>query len=157
MDGPYQFRDARPGDEPRVQHIVGTVLEEYGMHLDLPGTDADIVDLQASYAARGGAFRVLLDADGEVVGCGGLYALHPGELEVRKMYFLRSARGRGLGRTLLQSLVDTARARGARQVSLETKSVLREAIALYESFGFREVDREHKTPRCDRAFVLDLS
>lgn len=152
----YGFREAQPGDEPRVQHIVATVLREYGMMLDLADTDRDIVDIQASYVARGGAFRVLVDQAGQVVGCGGLYPLDKEELEVRKMYFLPAARGRGLGRTLLQSLVDTARARDAHRVSLETKSVLVEAIGLYRSFGFAEVDREHKTARCDRAFVLDL-
>jgi putative acetyltransferase len=151
-----RFRDAVAGDEPSVQSVVDAVLREYGMALDTSDTDSDLIDLQASYVARGGVFRVLVNDDGAVVGCGGLYPIDRAQIELRKMYLLPAARGRGLGLALLSALVDVARQRGFTRIVLETKSVLTKAIAMYREFGFREIDSEHKTPRCDRAFALDI-
>ena len=99
---------------------------------------------------------------GHVVGCGGLYPLSDHEAAIRKMYLLPMARGHGLGGALLQSLIEAARAKGVHRLSLETKSVLHEAIALYRRFGFTETPlvSPHTdlpaTPRADRAFALDL-
>jgi putative acetyltransferase len=152
----YSFRDALPGDAAAVQEVVGTVLREYGMELDLADKDRDLAGIPASYTSGGGAFRVLVDGAGRVVGCGGLFPLGGSRGEVRKMYLLPEARGQGLGRALLRQLVDIARSAGLQRLTLETKSVLREAIALYQAFGFTEIAHPHTTSRCDRTFALDL-
>ena len=152
----YSFRDALPGDAAAVQEVVGTVLREYGMELDIADKDGDLAGIPASYTAGGGAFRVLVDGAGRVVGCGGLFPLGGRLAEIRKMYLLPEARGRGLGRALLRQLVETARSAGLHRLTLETKSVLREAIALYQSFGFTEIPHPNPTSRCDRAFAMDL-
>ena len=54
------------------------------------------------------------------------------------MHTDRAARGRGVGRAMLAHLLDTARSRGFRQVSLETgtTAAFAPARALYESAGF---------------------
>ena len=127
------------------------------MALELEGTDRDLVDIAASYQRPGGAFRVLADASGNIAGCGGLYPQREREAEIRKMYLIPAMRGKGLGLTLLRNLVDIARAKGVERITLETKTVLREAIAMYQRFGFREIHLEHRTPRCDRAFELILA
>jgi putative acetyltransferase len=151
------FRNARPGDEPAVVAVVTTVLAEFGLTTDPDGTDADLADIQASYVDRGGVFRVLVREDGAIVGCGGMYPLTSEEIELRKMYLLPEARGRGLGLALLTTLVDFARERGFTAVVLETASVLKDARALYERFGFVETPRDHLASRCDKAFRLELS
>jgi putative acetyltransferase len=150
------LRDATKQDEIAIRAIVESVLREYGLQADPNQADADLADLRASYIERGGVFRVLLDERGTIVGCGGLYPLEGGEAEIRKMYFLPNARGRGYGRRLLAELIEAARARGCRRVVLETASVLKEAIALYHSFGFAPYQREHLACRCDQAMVLDI-
>ncbi len=152
----FRQRDARRGDEPAVRRIVFAVLGEYGLSPDPAGTDADLVDLLASYADRGGAFRIVEDEQGEIVGCGGLYRLTEAEAEIRKMYLLPSVRGQGIGRALLEDLIAAARRRGYTRVLLETASVLKEAIALYRRFGFVETHRDRLARRCDKAFALDL-
>jgi putative acetyltransferase len=152
----FILRDALPGDEPHVRHVVFSVLREYGLEPDPGGTDTDLDDLASSYAARGGVFRVVLDGAGSIVGCGGLYPLNAEEAEVRKMYLLPTTRGHGLGRTLLEQLIGVARERGFSRVVLETASVLKEAIALYRRFGFVETCRPHLAGRCDQAFALEL-
>jgi len=79
-----------------------------------------------------------------------------GDFEIRKMYFVPQVRGRGHGRRLLEDLIEGARQRGCERVVLETASVLKEAIALYRSFGFKPFAREHLACRCDQAMALEL-
>jgi len=76
-------------------------------------------------------------------------------VELRKMYFSEKLRGRGFGKITLQRMIETARAMGFRKIYLETAQVLKEAVHLYEKFGFVPTDEKH-TPRCDAAYFLDL-
>jgi len=153
----FHFRDAASSDGPAIRGVVFTVLEEYGLSPDPGTTDADLQDVISSYTARGGCFRVLVSPRHEIVGCGGLYPLAEDEAEIRKMYFLKEARGRGLGRRLLLDLIDAARERGFRRVVVETASVLEDAIALYRQNGFVPLERAHLPRRCDQAYVLSLT
>jgi DNA-binding MarR family transcriptional regulator/N-acetylglutamate synthase-like GNAT family acetyltransferase len=86
-----------------------------------------------------GAFLVArLNAD--PVGCGALL-LHGDEpAELKRMWVAESARGLGIGRRLLNELERRAAAGGARVVRLDTNKSLTEAIGLYRSEGYREVD-----------------
>jgi putative acetyltransferase len=113
-------------------------------------------DLESSYTARGGLFDVLEAPDGRIVGSVALYPLEPGVCELRKMYLARSARGRGEGRRLLDHALAAARARGFSRVVLETASVLKEAIALYQRYGFKPYQADHVSSRCDQTYSLDL-
>lgn len=148
-------RAATNADGPRVRALVFGVLREFGLAPDPDGTDRDLFDLEAHYAGRGGLFELLEDREGNLLGTCGLYPLDAGTIELRKMYFALSLRGRGEGRRTLQRMIDAARARGCRRLYLETASVLARAVALYEKFGFRPTGEKH-SPRCDQAFYLDL-
>lgn len=133
-----------------------TVLGEYGLKPDPAGTDADLDDIERSYFARGGTFCVLEDEDGSVVGAYGLYPAQGRTCEMRKMYLRRTHRGRGLGKLLLEDALDSARELGFTTVTLETASVLKEAIALYKRYGFAPCPSDHLAARCDQAYVLHL-
>lgn len=153
---PPRLRPATNADGPAVRDLVFGVLREYGLEPDPEETDADLNDLEASYLSRGGTFDVLEAADGRIAGSVGLYPLEPGVCELRKMYLATDARGRGQGRRLLDHALAAARARGFRRVILETASVLNEAIALYQRYGFRPYQAEQVSSRCDQTYVLDL-
>ena len=152
----YTFRPACSVDDAAVRAVVESVLREYGLEFDADSTDADLADIPANYEGRGGAFQIIESHDGSVVGCGGLFRVDADTVELRKMYLLPEARGRGLGKKLLTKLLVEARRLGYKRVVLETNSVLREAIALYQSFGFRPVARQHLAGRCDQAWELLL-
>jgi GNAT superfamily N-acetyltransferase/DNA-binding MarR family transcriptional regulator len=76
---------------------------------------------------------------GEPVGCGGLKLPARQPAEIKRMWVAESARGLGIGRRLLSSLEDEARARGKRRVRLDTNKHLHEAIAMYRAAGYEEV------------------
>jgi putative acetyltransferase len=150
------FRNARSEDSAAVRALVERVLSEYSLDFDPADTDADLKDLKNSYECRGGVFHVIEAAGGAIVGCGGLCPISADTVELRKMYLLPEARGRGLGKELLTRLLAEARRLGYKRVILETNSVLKEAIALYRSFGFVPVAREHLACRCDQAWELAI-
>jgi putative acetyltransferase len=77
-------------------------------------------------------------ADGEVLGVAALKHLGGDEAEIKSMHTAEAARGRGIGRALVDHLVAVARERGYRRVSLETGSgpAFAPARRLYASAGF---------------------
>jgi putative acetyltransferase len=153
----YSLCNVLPEDSAAVGLLVATVLSEYGLQFDSDETDDDLGDLQTNYEGRGGVFQVVESANGLIVGCGGLFPMSIDTIELRKMYLLPEARGRGLGKRLLTHLLAEARRLGYNRVVLETNSVLKEAIGLYRHFGFVPVDREHLAGRCDQAWELRLT
>jgi putative acetyltransferase len=157
MEGRVRIREANAADAPAIRAIVVDTLAEYGFGVESEGTDADLADVPASYQDRGGIFRVVVDDAGVVVGCGGLYPLAGGVVELRKMYFRPSIRGRGMGRVLLDDLIAEARERKFDRIELETASNLAAAIALYERAGFAETHGAGHSCRCDRTFALNLT
>ena len=151
-----RLRRASNKDREEVIRLVYGVLKEYGLEPDPGATDADLADIERSYFARGGMFLVLEGQDGSIIGAYGLYPLENQTCELRKMYLHKSHRGKGLGKLLLDSALAEARKLGFRRMTLETASVLKEAIALYESYGFVEYEPAHMSTRCDQAYVLEL-
>jgi putative acetyltransferase len=157
MNAEPRLRDATNADRAAVRELVFAVLAEYGLKSDPGRTDADLSDIEESYVARGGLFRVLEDSDGAVVGAYGLYRMENHTCELRKMYLRREWRGQGLGKRLLDDALAQARRLGFARVVLETASVLKEAIALYECYGFAPYQPDHLSARCDQAYLLELT
>lgn len=85
--------------------------------------------------ASGAAFLVARIA-GRPVGCGAIRPLRPGVAEVKRMFVVQEARGRGVGRTILENLETFAKNFGYRSIRLETGLKQPEAISLYESAGY---------------------
>lgn len=150
-------RDFRPTDRAAVQEIVFGVMREFGLTPDPEDTDADLSNVVDVYQASGGTFKVLETDDGRIVGCAGLCPLSDTEVELRKMYLLPEARGRGLGRGLLEELIAIAKQKGFERIRLETASPLKDARQLYVAHGFEEQPSSPHAKRCDRVMELDLT
>ena len=102
-----------------------------------------------------GAF-VVVYLGGEAVGCGAVKHHPQGVSDIKRMWIAESVRGRGLGHGLLAHLEGLARQHGSTQVRLETSNVLPEAIALYQSAGYLEVQPFNAEPFADRWFAKDF-
>jgi GNAT superfamily N-acetyltransferase len=88
----------------------------------------------------------------EPIGCGAL-KFHAGEpTEIKRMWVAPSARGLGVGRRLLAALEARAAQSSSRIVRLETNATLTEAIAMYCSAGYAEVEAFNDEPYAQHWF-----
>jgi putative acetyltransferase len=150
-----EFRIATNKDTLVIKDIVFSTLQEYGLAPDPGATDTDIDDVENSYFRNGGYFE-LSEVEGIPVGTWGLFPIDDSSCELRKMYLRQSARGRGLGKKMMERALKKARDLGFKRIELETASVLKEAIRMYEQYGFKPVRRSHLASRCDQAYELWL-
>lgn len=139
MEG-VQIRDIRPGDNVAIAHVIRTSLEEFGANR--PGTvyfDESTDHLFELFRDQPGSAYFIAEKDGVVIGGAGIFptnGLPDGTCELVKMYLTPTARGIGLGKTMIQHCMEIARTKGYNQVYLETMPELRKAVSVYEKFGF---------------------
>ncbi len=88
--------------------------------------------------APGGTYLVVSE-DGTPVAGGGVKVLAPGLAEIKRMYVVPEARGRGWARRLLLALEDAARELGHTRVRLDTGPKQAHAQRLYESAGYAAI------------------
>ena len=86
-----------------------------------------------------GVHFFVVRSDGEAAGCGGVKFYGGEYAEVKRMYVRPRFRGKGLARLMLEHLAETTRRQGVTLLRLETGIHQREAIGLYESWGFRRI------------------
>lgn len=91
--------------------------------------------------------------DGRVVGVAAYRPIAEAIAEVKRMYVLPLAQGRGLGKALLRRLIDEAGAAGYAFLRLDThRPSMAAAIGLYRSLGFKEIDAYGPNPIGEIAF-----
>lgn len=148
----FSLRPWQPIDREAAADLIGQVLAEYGLNWEPDGADRDVLAVEAHYLNRNGAFYVV-EREGQVVGTGAYYPIDRGHnaVEIRKMYLRAEVRGLGLGRWVLGYLEGAIAAAGFGEIWIETASVLKEGVALYESSGY-ELASGVETLRCDRVY-----
>lgn len=123
--------------------IVRNALSEFGANK--PGTvffDPTTDSLYQLFRAEG-SFYFIAEEKGKVLGGGGIYpteGLPEKTCELVKMYLHKDARGKGLGRLLIEHCLYWAKEYGYKQVYLETMPELKQALKVYELFGFEYLD-----------------
>ena len=110
-------------------------------------------------AARGPRHPVIVaeDEGGAVLGWGSLNAFNPREayrfVADFSIYVERAARGRGVGRAMLQHLVELGRAHGYHKLVLSAFPTNDSGMALYTRLGFRTVGVYREQGRLDGRWV----
>lgn len=156
-------------DHPDARRLNDLVQAEYRRRYDGEG---DVTPLDAGmFLPPRGLFLVAYDADGRPVGTGGwrgwdgeharAIGYADGDAEIKRMFVVGEARGRGLSRLILARLEETARAAGRSRMVLETGNAQPEAMSLYASSGYELVpeDRKFGLYRCEpssRCYVKPL-
>jgi len=133
------IRSIKPADNPALAKIVRDTLTEFGANH--PGTvyyDPTTDALYELFQKTGAGYFVATIND-KIVGGAGIYptdGLPSGTCELVKMYLLPEARGIGLGRTLIEKSLSFAKETGYKQMYLESMPELKQALKVYEKFGF---------------------
>jgi DNA-binding MarR family transcriptional regulator/GNAT superfamily N-acetyltransferase len=94
---------------------------------------------------------------GEPIGCGAVKHHRDAPAEIKRMWIAPEARSLGLGRRLLRTLESCARDAGATVARIETSSDLTEALTLYASAGWTQVEAFNDEPYADRWFEKPLA
>lgn len=107
---------------------------------DMPRESCHALDVAALQRPEIGIWAMW--QDDRLLGVGALRDLGGGHGEVKSMHVAAAARGRGLGAAMLSHIVDMARARGFRRLSLETGGIayFAPARSLYAQYGFVPCD-----------------
>jgi ribosomal protein S18 acetylase RimI-like enzyme len=148
----FVVREAR--DARDVAEVRRLVLAHADARAATPGMEhmrADAERMPGPYVApRGGLWLAL--ADDAAIGCVALRPLDDGGAEVKRMFVDSAWRGRGVGRALLEALIDGARARGHAVLRLGTLQDMTAAQGLYHSLGFRPIARYRPDELMDTRF-----
>lgn len=127
----------------------------YRRYIDVPGLidgvrshqalDAELADLRGKYGPPEGK-TLLAVRDGQVSGGVAYRDLHDGSCEMKRLFVPDRFQGHGTGRLLCHALIAAATADGYGLMRLDTGYLNSEAIAMYESMGFRECPPYHEYP-----------
>jgi putative acetyltransferase len=134
-----EVRRLQLADVPELLEIIRSARAEYGLAERVPAllepTDYRLLD---HYRRKRSAYFVARVA-GEVAGGAGIYPLINGDwttCELQRMYLRSAYRGGGIGQTLLDACLQTARDLGFEHCYAETISEMSSAIRFYERNGF---------------------
>ncbi|GAD16371.1 GNAT family N-acetyltransferase [Lentilactobacillus otakiensis] len=158
-----KIRPIEGQDDAPLAQIIRTILKSYG--LDIPGTayfDKELDHLSSFYSKKSNReYFVAVDSDSTVLGGNGIAEFDPVNkiAELQKLYLTDSARGHHLSYRLLDTAVGFAKGAGYQTVYLETHHSLKEAVHLYQEYGFRDLGHplnngEHSS--MDKFFVLNI-
>ena len=106
---------------------------------------SELLTLSTAYGPPNGK-TLLASRDGQVVGAGAYRKLSDGTCEMKRLYVGEQFHGHGTGRRLCEALIATAKADGFHLMRLDTGNLLKAAIAMYQSIGFRECPAHHDYP-----------
>ncbi|PYC76396.1 GNAT family N-acetyltransferase [Streptomyces tateyamensis] len=131
-------------DHPDAALLTAEVQQEYVRRYG----DVDLTEMRADHFTAPDGVFVVGYLDGAPVACGGWRAkdgsypyLRDGDAELKRMFVVPGARGRGLSRALLHHLEEVALAAGRTRMVLETGTEQPEAVALYKSEGYLPITK----------------
>ena len=142
-------------DSPEVERLIASWNEELAAAIPghRPGERSRVA--AAEFVPPGGVFLVAT-SDGAALGCGGVRRLGPTTGEVKRLFVARAARGRGVGRILLDALEQRARALGFDALRLDTAAGHDAAIALFQASGYAPIERYNDNPMARHWFEKGL-
>ncbi|NJR47853.1 MAG: GNAT family N-acetyltransferase [Hyellaceae cyanobacterium CSU_1_1] len=152
----FTIRDWRKEDRQTAAEVIKTVLEEYGLPWQPELADRDVIEVEDAYLNAGGEFWVV-EQDTVIVGTAAYQPIARGKnaVEIRKMYLLPEIRSKGLGKYLLLELEKAITIQNYQEIWLETVTILKEAVKLYERNGYEPAEGV-ETARCDLVYFKRL-
>lgn len=126
------------GDWREARQLVKEYAESLNLDLSFQDFAREMEDLTNEYAAPAGAFLLARKGDA-CIGCVGVRRFSDGAGEVKRLYVVPAARGKGVGRLLAEGIVAAAKELGYARLLLDTLPSMKEAQAVYVSLGFRPI------------------
>jgi DNA-binding MarR family transcriptional regulator/N-acetylglutamate synthase-like GNAT family acetyltransferase len=144
-------------DHPTAAHCLQEYFAELDRRFETGFDPAGSLPADADEMRPPAGLFLVATLHGEAIGCGALKFHGARPTELKRMWVAPTARGLGAGRRILGELERRALEHGSRTIRLETNGSLVEAIAMYRSSGYREVDRFNDEPYAHHWFEKRLA
>ena len=99
----------------------------------------ELASLPGQYRSPGGAL-LLAVVDGQPAGCVAMHRLTEEICEMKRLFLRHTYRGLGIGKSLVNRMIEEAVERGYRFMRLDTLPCMQEAQQLYEALGFVDIE-----------------
>jgi putative acetyltransferase len=143
---PMDIRAAQsPGDVAVVRELWKEYWESFGLPLDFQGFGNELQGLPGVYGAAGGMLLLATFHD-EPAGTVALRRLDQAAGEVKRLYLRPKYRGQGLGRRLLEAVLEGAAAIGYERLYADTLPSMVDALSLYQRAGFELIEAYSSVP-----------
>jgi len=150
------MRLTQPHTSEQIE-LVRELFKEYEAWLDIDlcfqNFHKELAELPGEYAPPDG--RLLLAVENKkVAGCIALRKIGDGVCEMKRLFVRSEFRGKGLGRQLVESIIKAAKEIGYERMRLDTlPGKMDDAIALYRSLGFEDIEPYYQNPVPDAKFM----
>lgn len=129
-------------DSTEQYRITADLFAEYASSLDFDlsfqNFDDELKNLPGDYRAPDGCILLAFVA-GDPAGCVALRSLDSDVCEMKRLYIKPQFRGKGIGRALVQKIIELASAKNYKKMRLDTISSMEAAIKLYQMMGFKKI------------------
>jgi carbonic anhydrase len=148
-------------ESPADIDLARQLFREYEAWLEIDlcfqNFEKELAELPGAYAEPEGRLFLAYVED-ELAGCIALRKIGEGVCEMKRLFVRPEFRGKGIGRQLVDAIIKSAREIGYARMRLDTlPPKMNDAIALYRSYGFQEIDTYYDNPVPGAIFMeLDL-
>ena len=149
-----EIRASEPSDLPQIRELFIEYARGVGDAVCFRTFEAEVAGLPGVYSPPG---EILVASDGpDLVACVALRPLSQMIAEMKRLYVRPAFRSTGIGRSLVESIVSVASARGFEALRLDTLPTMTRAITLYRAMGFCQIPPYGNNPPAALCFEKSL-